>query len=288
MRANSKAAPSIDDAAKVALMVEKKGKALVDTTPQEAFEDDAVNSKRQHQDHPTPDGTVRTCSSEGASQAPPPGFAPPEAKDTIEDGEVIDISAEDQIKLRALRIKNNHLKKQKYILEAKRQRVTMQAKVRQMIQDEEQRAWELEQEIMLMQGEGQYNLQRGPLAPLAPLQQYIQAGDRFIPQRDPFIPLATSFLGINYLDERTPWLCNSKHCPGSTYPKYNGSTDPAQYIMSYQVTAASSGGNDATMAKFFIIALEGPALTWYTRLLPLSIDSLKGLRDKFLLKFQGY
>jgi hypothetical protein len=31
----------------------------------------------------------------------------------------------------------------------------MQAKVRQMIQDEEQRARELEQEITLMQGEGQ-------------------------------------------------------------------------------------------------------------------------------------
>jgi hypothetical protein len=42
---------------------------------------------------------------------------------------------------------------------------------------------------------------------------------------------------------------------------YNGSTDPAQYIMSYQVAVASSGGDDATMAKSSIIALEGPALT---------------------------
>jgi hypothetical protein len=108
-RANSKAAPSIDDAAKAVLLADKKGKALADTTPQEAFEDDAINSKRQHQDHPTPDGTIRTCSSEGAPQAPPPGFAPPEGEDTIEDGEVIDISAKDQLKLRALRIKNHHL-----------------------------------------------------------------------------------------------------------------------------------------------------------------------------------
>jgi hypothetical protein len=45
-RENSKAAPSIDDAAKAALLAEKKGKALADT-PQEAFKDDAVNSKRQ-------------------------------------------------------------------------------------------------------------------------------------------------------------------------------------------------------------------------------------------------
>jgi hypothetical protein len=58
--------------------------------------------------------------------------------------------------------------------------------------------------------------------------------------------------------------------------------------MSYQVTVASSGRDDATMAKSFIIALEGPALTWYTRVPPLSIESWKGLRDKFLLNFQGY
>jgi hypothetical protein len=114
----------------------------------------------------------------------------------------------------------------------------MQSKVRQMIQDEEQRAQELEQEITLMQGNDQYNLQRGPLAPPAPLQQYNQAGDPFIPQRGPFIPPFAAFQGINYLDERSPlapqlqaspWPANFK---AGTYPKYNGSTDPAQYIMS--------------------------------------------------------
>ena len=80
---------------------------------------------------------MRNYSSEGAPQAPPPGFAPLEEEDTIEDEEVIGILAKDQLKLRALRIKNYHLQKQKEILEAKRQRITMQAKVRQMIQDEE-------------------------------------------------------------------------------------------------------------------------------------------------------
>jgi hypothetical protein len=83
----------------------------------------------------------------------------------------------------------------------------------------------------------------------------------------------------------SPWPANFR---AGTYPKYNGSTDPAQYIMSYQVVVASSGGDDATMAKSFIIALEGPALTWYIRLPPLSIDSWRSLRDKFLLNFQGY
>jgi hypothetical protein len=141
-----------------------------------------------------------------------------------------------------------------------------------MIRDEEQRAWELEQEITLMRSEGQHDLQHGPT-----LQQRAPAGDLFIPQRGPFIPQAAAFQGINYLYERSPldpqlqvspWPANFR---AGTYPKYNGSTDPAYYIMSYQVAVASSGG--ATMAKSFIIALEGPALTWYTRLPPLSIDS---------------
>jgi hypothetical protein len=127
-RASSKVAASIDDAAKVELLAEKKGKALADNTHQEDFEDDAVNSKCQLQDNPTPDSTMCTCSSKGAQWAPTPGFAPPEGEDTIEDGEIIGISAEDQLNLRALRIKNNHLQKQKEILEAKHQRVTCRPK----------------------------------------------------------------------------------------------------------------------------------------------------------------
>jgi hypothetical protein len=55
--------------------------------------------------------------------------------------------------------------------------------------------------------------------------------------------------------------------------------------MSYQVAVASSGGDEATMAKSFIIALEGPALTWYTKLPPLSIDSWRHYRKR--LNFRG-
>jgi hypothetical protein len=279
-RASSKA----DEAAKAALLAEKKGKALVDTTHQEAYEDDAL-SKRQRNEQPTPEGSFRTCSSGGQPQLPP-SFAPPEGADVTEDGEVIGVSAEEQLQLRALRIKNRDLQKQKEILEAKRQRVSAQAKVRQMIRDEEQKAQELEQEIALMQREGHLGLQHGP-----PLQQRAQVEDLYIPQRVHAIPHAAAFQGVNYLDERSPlaphlqvspWPANFR---AGTYPQYNGNTDPAQYIMSYQVAVASPGGDDATMAKSFIIALEGPALTWYTKLPPLSIDSWRSLRDKFLLNF---
>jgi hypothetical protein len=180
-----------------------------------------------------------------------------------------------------------------------------------MIRDEEQKAQDLEREIALMQREGHLGLQHGPplqqraqledtreghlgLQHGPPLQQRAQPEDPRFPQRDHTFPHAAPFQGVNYLDERSPlaphlqvmpWPANFR---AGTYPKYNGSTDPAQYIMSYQVAVASSGGDDATMAKSFIIALEGPALTWFTRLPPLSIDSWRSLWDKFLLNFQGY
>jgi hypothetical protein len=272
-KVSSKAAPSVDEAAKAALLAEKKGKALVDTTHQEACEDNDALSKRQRNEQPTPEGSLRTCSS-GGQQQPPLGFAPPEGADATEDGEVIGVSAKEQLQLRALRIKNRNLQRQKEILEAKRQRVSAQAKVRQMIRDEEQKAQELEQEIALMQREGQLGLQHEP-----PLQQHAQIEDLFTPQRGHATPHAAAFQGVNYLDERSPLAPHLQVSPwptnfrAGTYPKYNGSTDPAQYIMSYQVAVASSEGDDATMAKSFIIALEGPALTWYTRLPPLSIDS---------------
>jgi hypothetical protein len=131
-RANSKAAPSVDEAAKAALLAEKKGKAVADNTHQGAGEDEA-HSKRQRNDQHTPEGTLRTCSSEGQPQVSPPGFAPPEVVDATEDDEVLGVSAEEQLQLRALRLKNRNLQKQKEILEAKRQRVSAQAKVCQMI-----------------------------------------------------------------------------------------------------------------------------------------------------------
>jgi hypothetical protein len=127
--APKKATSKADEAAKAALLAAKKGKALAltNTTHQETTEDDAL----------------RTCDPEGQPQ-PPPGFAPLEGMDLTEDDEVIGVSAEEQLQLRALRIKNRNLQKQKEILEAKRQRVSAQAKVRQMIRDEEQKAQELE------------------------------------------------------------------------------------------------------------------------------------------------
>jgi hypothetical protein len=77
-----------------------KALALTHSTHQEATEDDVLRTCE--------DDAHRTCGTEGQPQ-PPPCFAPPEGTDFTEDGEVIDVSAEEQLQLRALRIKNRNL-----------------------------------------------------------------------------------------------------------------------------------------------------------------------------------
>jgi hypothetical protein len=210
--APKKANPKADEAAKAALLAARKGKALALTqsTHQEATEDDVLCTCE--------DDPLRTCGPEGQSQ-PPPGFAPLEGANLTEDDEVLGVSAKEQLQLRALRLKNRNLQRQKEILEAKRQRVSALAKVRQMIRDEEQKAQDLEREIALMQREGHLGLQHGPppqqqledtreghlsLQYGPPLQQRAQPQDPRFPQRDHTFPHAAPFQGVNYLDERSP------------------------------------------------------------------------------------
>jgi hypothetical protein len=108
---------------------------------------DTTKRTRPHQRAPFAHSALRDY------LGPPARLHPPEADDIIDDGEVLGISAEDQLKLHTHRIKNNHLQKQKEIFAAKHQHINMQANVRQMILDEEHKAKELEQHIAEMQGE---------------------------------------------------------------------------------------------------------------------------------------
>jgi hypothetical protein len=58
--------------------------------------------------------------------------------------------------------------------------------------------------------------------------------------------------------------------------------------MSYEVATASSGGDDTTLAKSFIISLENATGNWYVRLPPRSITSWAMLKEKFLVNFQDF
>jgi hypothetical protein len=46
-------------------------------------------------------------------------------------------------------------------------------------------------------------------------------------------------------------------------PMYNGHSDPKQFLMSYEATISSYGGNTAVMAKSFVMIVRSVAQTWY-------------------------
>jgi hypothetical protein len=58
--------------------------------------------------------------------------------------------------------------------------------------------------------------------------------------------------------------------------------------MSYEAVIASSGGDDTTLAKSFIIFLENATTNLDARLPPRSIALWTHLKEKILVNFQGF
>jgi hypothetical protein len=71
-------------------------------------------------------------------------------------------------------------------------------------------------------------------------------------------------------------------------PKYFGNSYPCKFLMRYEAAIASSGGDETTLAKSFIISLEGVAANWYATLKPWSIQSWHHHREKFQVNFHGF
>jgi hypothetical protein len=62
-------------------------------------------------------------------------------------------------------------------------------------------------------------------------------------------------------------------------PMYDGHFDPNQFLMSYEATISSYGGNTAIMAKSFVMAVRSVAQTWYSSLRSGTITSWQKLKD---------
>jgi hypothetical protein len=67
--------------------------------------------------------------------------------------------------------------------------------------------------------------------------------------------------------------------------KYDGSTDPSEFLHVYITTITVARGNDAVMASYFHVALTGPARTWLMNLTPGSIQSWGELYALFSANF---
>jgi hypothetical protein len=71
-------------------------------------------------------------------------------------------------------------------------------------------------------------------------------------------------------------------------PMYDGHSDPKQFLMSYEATISSYGGNAAVMAKSFVMAVRNVAQTWYSSLRPGTITPWQKLKDMLVTSFQGF
>jgi hypothetical protein len=82
--------------------------------------------------------------------------------------------------------------------------------------------------------------------------------------------------------QATPWPPSYKP---PQLPMYDGHSDPKQFLMSYEVTISSYGGNMAVMLKSFVMAVRSVAQTWYSSLCPGTITSWQKLKDMLVTSF---
>jgi hypothetical protein len=69
---------------------------------------------------------------------------------------------------------------------------------------------------------------------------------------------------------------------------YDGHSDPKQFLMRYEATISSYGGNAAVMEKSFVMAVRSVAHTWHSSLRSGTITSWKKFKDMLVTSFQGF
>jgi hypothetical protein len=67
--------------------------------------------------------------------------------------------------------------------------------------------------------------------------------------------------------------------------KYDGTSNPSEFLQVYITAITAAGGNTAVMATYFHVALSGPARTWLMNLAPGSIYSWEELCARFTTNF---
>ncbi|XP_027349259.1 uncharacterized protein LOC113860904 [Abrus precatorius] len=72
---------------------------------------------------------------------------------------------------------------------------------------------------------------------------------------------------------------------GLAIDKYDGTSDPREHVDIFTTQVGLYTESDALWCRIFPTSLRGPALSWFTRLPPLSIDSFTTLTRRFNLQF---
>nr|AAN09865.1 putative polyprotein [Oryza sativa Japonica Group] len=69
--------------------------------------------------------------------------------------------------------------------------------------------------------------------------------------------------------------------------KYDGSTDPEEFLQVYSTVLYAAGADDNALANYLPTALKGSARSWLMHLPPYSISSWADLWQQFVANFQG-
>ncbi|XP_020202611.1 uncharacterized protein LOC109788328 [Cajanus cajan] len=67
--------------------------------------------------------------------------------------------------------------------------------------------------------------------------------------------------------------------------RYDGTADPEEHLDAFVTQVGLYTDDDAIMCKVFPTSLKGPALNWFTRLPPGSVDSFTTLSSRFVIQF---
>jgi hypothetical protein len=73
----------------------------------------------------------------------------------------------------------------------------------------------------------------------------------------------------------------------SKHSKYDGKTEPKQWLRIYFQSIELAGGDDDIKALFFPMALEAIPLQWFDKLCPRSIRGWEDLQRAFCENFTG-
>jgi hypothetical protein len=67
--------------------------------------------------------------------------------------------------------------------------------------------------------------------------------------------------------------------------KYDGTSNPSEFLHVYVTAITAAGGNTAVMATYFHVVLSGPARTWLINLALGSFYSWEELCERFVTNF---
>ncbi|XP_020201848.1 uncharacterized protein LOC109787708 [Cajanus cajan] len=70
-----------------------------------------------------------------------------------------------------------------------------------------------------------------------------------------------------------------------TLEKYDGTADPEEHLDAFVTQVSLYTDEDAIFCKVFPTSLKGPALNWFTRLPPGSVESFTSLSSRFVIQF---